>query len=952
MATINLAVSPVWPATGLAISLLFLGGTRYWPAIFTGAFFANFAVGNPLLSVLSISIGNTLEALSGAYVLNTFLKRRNLIYPHSRTLAIVLASVSGSVISATIGTLSLTLNGISPVESFGILWLTWLTGDTLGGLIIIPLFLSFFKNKFYEIEATSLNLKHAVPIFICGLILCYFLFIRPDGAPFLFFVFPLLLWSANALREKGISTATFIISTVGILSVALGFGVFTHGSTNANLLNLQLFLGAVGICALMMSDLRNVSNQKQPVTILLVSWLLAGIFFFGFYQRTSSESDKRFNDIINGVEPYLEARMNLYFSALQSGNALFAASDDVTSDEWKSFLQIDRQRETLPGLSGMGVIFRVPKNHINQREEKIFAVNQGDAYVITYFEVLEGHNHKLHLGMDASESRRQAADLARDTGRPSLTGRILLDDVSNHSDSIIALSPFYAKGKIPNTIEERRKNCIGWIFALIHIKEFIESVFSVSNFPEIGYAVYENKKNSLVPISHSPDYFTLPEAGEVERVMHLRNQEFIFRFKKSTAFFSSHDNLASWAGAVASLISLLIGTFIISIQTVKSRALALADLRTRDLKASEELWKFALQGSGNGVWDLNLKSNTVKLASDFKKALGYESYELNSPDLGWEWMLYPEDLHLALEKIRLHLEGKGIFSGEYRLQCKNGEYKWFQARGSLVSHDSDGNPERMVGTISDISARKAAETALQEQREKLLAAAKMSSLGEMAGGIAHEINNPLAIIQGKASQLKRRLKEISPEDKNIQDLNEGLFVIETTTKRISAIIRGLSAFSRNAENDSLDRILVPVLIQDTLELSKERFRFHSISLKYDLRACENTFVNGRAAQLLQVLVNLLNNAYDAVEFLPEKWVKIDTEATEKLCRIKITDSGGGIPDELTDKIMMPFFSTKSVGKGTGLGLSISKGIIEEHKGRLYYDKSSRNTCFVIELPVA
>jgi C4-dicarboxylate-specific signal transduction histidine kinase len=238
---------------------------------------------------------------------------------------------------------------------------------------------------------------------------------------------------------------------------------------------------------------------------------------------------------------------------------------------------------------------------------------------------------------------------------------------------------------------------------------------------------------------------------------------------------------------------------------------------------------------------------------------------------------------------------------------------------------------------------------LEEQRKQAIQSAKLSSLGEMAGGIAHEINNPLAIIIGKTAQLKRKMRD---EGDSLKNYDAEIGVIEATSKRISAIIKGLSAFSRNAENDQMQKVLVPQLIQDTLELSKERFRFHSIDLKFNLESSDQTYVNGRASQLLQVLINLLNNAYDAVEHLPEKWVRIVVSTDNEKCIISVTDSGPGIPSNILEKIMTPFFTTKDVGKGTGLGLSISKGIIEEHHGKLYYDTTSTHTRFIIELPIA
>lgn len=1096
LATLNSSVSPVWPATGLAISLLFLKGIRYWPAVAIGAFFVNLLTAAPLLAILSITVGNTLEAFLGFILLNLFLKNQEKFSPHAKTIAIVSASLISALISATIGSLSLTLFEVSSWDNFSSIWFTWWTGDVLGGIFFIPLCLAFFKNGFGPSVSQKAKTTNVVLVFLSGILLCYFIFFRPSGAPFLFLIFPLLLWSVHALGEKGVSVMTAMISFIGIISVELGFGVFMHGSDNANLINLQLFLASVGISSLVISDIKRISSLKQPAIVFLFSWLLAGICLYGFFNKTLNDSEEHFTVMVDGIEPLLDARIKLYFSGLQSGKALFAASEKVTKNEWKSFLQNGQINQGLPGIQGMGVIFRVPKDKLGAYVQRIkkdeiqdfnyhvlpggeaYARIFSEAYVVTYIEPRFGNEKKIGLDLASEPIRKSAADMARDLGEPSLTSSIqLIDDVAQ-KPSFLAFYPFYKDGQTPKTVFERRLLHLGWIYAPIYIKDFFASVFSLSNFQEISYAVYQKVNDQPELISSSADYFKLPSSGEQIREIKLGNRLLLFLFKRSASFYAHQEDFAAWSGAISSMISLLLGTFIISIQRVKRRALELVNKKTRDLKDSEELWKYALQGAGDGVWDLYIPQKIIKFTKNFKESLGYTEDELSDSLHDWDKMVHPDDLPNLRRMFKKHLLDRGFYNVEYRLHCKSGDYKWFLARGSVVSWSEEGRALRMVGTITDITSRKNAEHELESQkeklhsifegssdaimlfdvdkgffdcnsqtlklfglknksellalnpsqlspkfqsdgveskkkseqqiekafkegsnhfewlhrkangetfpaevmltaftyegkevvqacvrdlterkltesalsahREKLIASAKMSSLGEMAGGIAHEINNPLAIILGKTTQIKRRLKE----DSNIEQFTEGLLTIEATAKRISAIIKGLSAFSRNAENDSMEKVLVPVLIQDTLELSKERFRFHSINLKYDLRAAEKTYVNGRAAQLLQVLVNLLNNSYDAIENLPEKWVEIDTEVTDSICRISITDSGPGISLDLVGKIMSPFFSTKSVSKGTGLGLSISKGIIEDHKGRLFYDENCDHTRFVIELPVA
>lgn len=230
--------------------------------------------------------------------------------------------------------------------------------------------------------------------------------------------------------------------------------------------------------------------------------------------------------------------------------------------------------------------------------------------------------------------------------------------------------------------------------------------------------------------------------------------------------------------------------------------------------------------------------------------------------------------------------------------------------------------------------------------KKLLESSKMSSLGEMAGGIAHEINNPLAIIHGKASAMRRRFtRGLIDVEKSNEDLNK----IEATVERISKIIKGLRSFSRNVEQDPMEKIKLQQVIDDTLELCKERFRNHNIDLK--VNCPEDIIISCRPAQISQVIMNLLNNAHDAIEKFPQKWVSLDVKNSGSRIEISVTDSGTGISSEIVDKMMQPFFTTKEVGKGTGLGLSISKGIVEDHQGLLRYDSTSKNTRFVIELPI-
>jgi signal transduction histidine kinase len=244
------------------------------------------------------------------------------------------------------------------------------------------------------------------------------------------------------------------------------------------------------------------------------------------------------------------------------------------------------------------------------------------------------------------------------------------------------------------------------------------------------------------------------------------------------------------------------------------------------------------------------------------------------------------------------------------------------------------------------SSRKYTAKLVTELSAKSMHSAKMSSLGEMASGISHEINNPLTIIKGKAGTIR---KILSTENPDLLKAQAELLKVEQTVDRISKIIKGLKSFSRNGTNDPKEPTLLVNIIEDTLELCRERF--HSREIQLRIGNISDVIIEARPEQISQILINLLGNSLDAIANLPKRWISIETHIEGNLVQVIITDSGNGIEAKIAEKMMQPFFTTKDIGEGTGLGLSISMGLARDHKGKLSYDSTSANTRFVLELPV-
>jgi len=233
-----------------------------------------------------------------------------------------------------------------------------------------------------------------------------------------------------------------------------------------------------------------------------------------------------------------------------------------------------------------------------------------------------------------------------------------------------------------------------------------------------------------------------------------------------------------------------------------------------------------------------------------------------------------------------------------------------------------------------------------QQRQKLEYSSKMSFLGEMAGGIAHEINTPLSTMTVNLELLLNALDKTELQKDVFRKI---LKVNQLTVERIAKIIQGLRTFSRDGSLDPFTPTLVKTLILGATSLCLEKFKNADVDLRVS-RLPDDVLISCRSTEIRQVLLNLLNNAFDAIRKLEHKWIQIDFESTETEDRIIVTDSGAGLSNEVQQKMFQPFFSTKEIGQGTGLGLSVSQGIIENHGGILVYDKSHTHTRFIIILP--
>ncbi len=237
---------------------------------------------------------------------------------------------------------------------------------------------------------------------------------------------------------------------------------------------------------------------------------------------------------------------------------------------------------------------------------------------------------------------------------------------------------------------------------------------------------------------------------------------------------------------------------------------------------------------------------------------------------------------------------------------------------------------------------------LNNAQEQLRTAEKLASIGQLAAGVAHEINNPLGTIILYAALLKKQLVKAQKEEQSAEDLE----LIMTEANRCKNIVTNLLNFARQGKLN-IARFNLSVLIKDIIKLVMINPLFKNIIIKIDEQA-ESTELSGDEDQLKQVFLNIINNACEALEELDElneKRIEINLKSEEEFLIIEIKDNGPGISKDNFGKVFTPFFTTKKIGKGTGLGLAISYGIVKMHRGFVsFQSEEGKGTTFVVKLP--
>ena len=358
------------------------------------------------------------------------------------------------------------------------------------------------------------------------------------------------------------------------------------------------------------------------------------------------------------------------------------------------------------------------------------------------------------------------------------------------------------------------------------------------------------------------------------------------------------------------------------------------------LRESEERYRGLFDRSLDSVYLHDFEGNFADANEAALSLLGYGQEEILS--LNFASLLSEDQLPKALQTLEeLKATGSQKELNEFRLRRKDGGYAYVETKASVIYHD--GKPYAVLGIGRDITARKRMEAERKELEQKAQLASRLASVGEMAAGIVHEINNPLTGVIGYAQLLAG--KDI-PEDirKDIKAIDEG-------AQRVAGVVERLLAFARQQKPER-DYVDINEIIATTIRLRVYEAQTNNIGVTTQFDALLPVTV-ADASQLQQVFLNLIINAETEMKLARGKGdLSIKTEAVDSTIRISFKDDGPGIAPENLQRIFDPFFTTRQKGKGTGLGLSVCHGIMAEHGGAICVESEpGKGATFIVELPI-
>ncbi|ALO45740.1 sensor domain-containing diguanylate cyclase [Pseudohongiella spirulinae] len=480
-------------------------------------------------------------------------------------------------------------------------------------------------------------------------------------------------------------------------------------------------------------------KSSFAIGILILSLLLTGLVTVAIARNAAHEADDLIRLRASETIVKIEERLQAYALVLRSMAGLFQIDAQISRDQWRRHTELMRVNSTMANVQGIGFSQLIYPQDLAEHEASVRAEGFPDYHVmppgdreiyssIVYLEPFDMRNQQA-FGFDMfSEPVRQAAmSQARDTGRAALTGKVeLLQETGvDVQAGTLMYVPVYRPGQAAATVEQRRAALIGWAYSPYRMSDLMSGLIAgggSADSQDFAIRIYDEtvSEASLLFSNLTTDLDDFEPV--LESVVDFNGKRWLLQFASQSGAGAVDYSLTIATGIVGSMISILLYSLISSLSATRNRALHLAEKLTKDirereqeLKVSEQRWRFALDGPGDGVWDWDVSTNTVYYSHGWRKMLGLSESTTSDSLHDWESRIHPDDDERARQTLQDYVEGvTDSYNSEYRLRCDNGKYIWVLDRGSVVSRNAEDKPLRLIGSVSDISDRKKMELSLRQ----------------------------------------------------------------------------------------------------------------------------------------------------------------------------------------------------------------------------------------------
>ncbi len=547
----------------------------------------------------------------------------------------------------------------------------------------------------------------------------------------------------------------FVASTIGVLSLYYG-GIVSAENFWSNwvtwwfgdYIGIVLFASLILFLPVFSNRIMWKGRVVTGLTIFSIYALMIplGITIYAWKASTQFIYEKNlltFQEQVVEAEKALMHRIDSYEFALKGARGFFLGSDYVSPDEWREYVGSLDVEKNFIGINGIGWIPKVSTSKLPEflawaKENKSpdfkihpdASLSPDERYVITYIEPEVKNKAAVGLDISFEQKRFDAANISRDTGMTSITKKITLVQDNEKNPGFLLLVPLYKKGSDTSTVQHRRDSLMGWIYAPFIAKRFMNDLVvgqgkllqiriydgDIINTDE---SIYDSQKDRKA--DYNPEY-------QVTKTIDIKQNRWTLIYESTPAFEKQvygYEPLLILIGGL--LFTLLFGVFLYFLSRQSEKIQLEVTEKTQELSISEQRYNLAVKGMSAGLWDWNVVTGESFWSEQFRRILGISMDEIAS-DAAFMARIHPDDLDAVNADIQRHYSDGVSHDMQFRMRHEDGHFIWVHGSAQTAWNDL-GAPVRMVGSITDISARKYAEDALIRSEELNNLAVRGMSVG-------------------------------------------------------------------------------------------------------------------------------------------------------------------------------------------------------------------------------